>query len=104
MLLMVEKGIWGGITQAVKCYAKANNKYMKDLFDLDEESKYLEYVDANNLYGWGMVQNLLTHGFLWKETGDFTPEKIDELFKKKQGLCVYVKYPIQKSCTKITMS
>ena len=107
MLLMVEKGIRGGITQAVKCYAKANNKYMKDLFDLDEESIYLEYVDANNLYGWGMVQNLLTHGFLWKETGDFTPEKIDELFKKnKRGylLEVYVKYPIQTSCTKITMS
>ena len=31
MLLMVEKGIRGVITQAVKRYAKANNKYMKDL-------------------------------------------------------------------------
>ena len=31
MLLMVEKGIRGGITQAAKCYAKANNNYMKDL-------------------------------------------------------------------------
>ena len=96
MLLMVEKGIRGGITQAVKCYAKANNKYMKDLYDLDEESIYLEYVDANNLYGWGMVKNLLTHGFLWKKAGDFNPEKIDELFKEdKRGylLEVYVKCP-----------
>ena len=40
MLLMVEKGIRGGITQAVKCYAKANNKYMKDLYKPDEESIY----------------------------------------------------------------
>ena len=69
MLLMVEKGIRGGITQAVKRYAKANNKYMKDLYNPDEESIYLQYVDANNLYGWAMVQNLPTHRFLWKKTG-----------------------------------
>ena len=49
MLLMVEKGIRGGITQAVKRYAKANNKCMKDLYNLDEKSMYLQYVYANNL-------------------------------------------------------
>ena len=69
---------------------------MKDLYNSDEESIYLQYVDANNLYGWAMVQNLPTHGFLWKDTEDFTPEKIDELVKKdKRGylLEVDVKYP-----------
>ena len=55
MLLMVEKGIQGGITQAVKRYAKANNKYMNDLYNPDEKSIYLQYLDANNLYGWKMV-------------------------------------------------
>ena len=79
---MLEKGIRGGISQAVKRYAKANNKYMKDLYTPDEESIYLQYVDANNLYGWAMVQNLPTHGFLWKEAEDFTPEKIE---KRKNG-------------------
>ena len=49
MLLMFEKGIRGGITQAVKGYAKANNKYMKDQYNLDEESTYLQHLDANNL-------------------------------------------------------
>ena len=76
MELMVEKGIRGGITQAVKRYAKANNKYMKDLFNPNEESTHLQYLDANNLYGWAMVQKLPTHKFLWKEAEDFTPEKI----------------------------
>ena len=96
MLLIVEKGIRGGITQSVKCYAKANNKYMKDLYNPDEESIYLQYLDANNLYGWAMVQNLPTHGFKWENGEDFTPEKIDELVKKdKKGylLEVDVKYP-----------
>ena len=96
MLLMVEKGIRGGITQAIKRYAKSNSKCMKDLYNPDEESIYLQYLDANNLYGWAMVQNLPTHGFLWKEAEDFTPEKIDELVKKdKRGylLEVDVEYP-----------
>ena len=53
MLLMVEKGIRGGICTAVHWYAKANNKYMKD-YDKNKESSYLDYWDVNNLYGWAM--------------------------------------------------
>ena len=93
---MVEKGIRGGISQAVKRYAKANNKYMKDLYNPDELSTYLQYVDANNLYGWAMINNLPTHRFRWKNGEDFTPEKIDELVKKDKKeylLEVDVKYP-----------
>ena len=48
---MFEKGIRGGITQAVKRYVKANNKYMKDSYNPDEESIYLKYLDAKNLNG-----------------------------------------------------
>ena len=55
VLLIVEKDILDGITQAVKRYAKANNKYMKGLYNLDEESIYLLCLDAKNLYGWVMV-------------------------------------------------
>ena len=48
MLLMVEKGIRGGIYHAIHRYAKANNKYMKD-YDKNKESSYLKYWDVNDL-------------------------------------------------------
>ena len=53
MLLMTEKGIKGGICQAIHRYAKANNKYMKN-YDKNVKSSYLMYLDANNLHGWEM--------------------------------------------------
>ena len=62
MLLMVEKGTRGRICHAIHRYAKANNKYMKN-YDKDTESSYLEYLDANNLYGWAMSQKLPVNGF-----------------------------------------
>ena len=49
-VLMFEKGIRGGISQAIQRYASTNNKYMPN-FNLKQTSTYLLYVDANNLYG-----------------------------------------------------
>ena len=53
MLMMIEKGIRGGMCDAIYRYAKANNKYMKD-YNKNIESSHLEYLDANNLYGWAL--------------------------------------------------
>ena len=64
MLLMVEKGTRSGICQATHRYAKANNKYMKN-YDKNIESSYIEYLDANNLYGLGKSQKLPVNGFEW---------------------------------------
>jgi len=61
MLLMFEKGKRGGVSMIPKRYAKANNKYMKD-FNL-EESKFIQYLDANNLYSWAMSQPLPVSNF-----------------------------------------
>ena len=63
-LLMVEKGIRGGICHAIHIYAKANNKYMKN-YDGNKESLFLEYLDANKLYDWAMSEPLPADGFDW---------------------------------------
>ena len=76
MLLMFEHGIRGSIAQAVHRYAKANNPYMGDKFDPDECTSYLQYLDANNLYGWAMSQSLPTGGFRWVS---IEPNEIGEL-------------------------
>ena len=52
MLLMIEKGIRGGICHCIYWYAKANNKYMKDYNDKNNESSYLNYWNIKNWYGW----------------------------------------------------
>ena len=79
MLMMFERGIRGGITHISKRYSEANNKYMKS-YDSKKKSKFIQYLDANNLYGWAMSQNLPTHGFKWMK--DLTLEKVDEILEK----------------------
>ena len=67
MLLMVEEGIRGGICHSIHRYAKANNKYMKN-YNNNEESSYIQYLDANNLYGWAMSKKLPVNGFRWLDS------------------------------------
>ena len=93
MLLMFEQGIRGGITQAVHCYASANNPYMGETYNPSEESSYLQYLDANNLYGWAIPQLLPTGRFRWV---DVKPKEIQKLVKcedKGYLLEVDISYP-----------
>ena len=60
----MKKGIRGGICQATHRYATANNQYIKNS-DKNNESSYIEYLDANNLYGWEMSQKLPVKGSKW---------------------------------------
>ena len=65
MLLMVEKGIRGGMCNAIHRYAKVNTKYMKK-YDKNKASSYIQYLGANNVYGWKMSQKFPVDGFKWK--------------------------------------
>ena len=65
MLLMFEKGIRGGISMISNRYGQANNKYMKEKFDSSQPSKFVPYLDANNLYGWAMMKPLPVGKFQW---------------------------------------
>ena len=60
---MVEKRIRSGICHAIRRYAEANNKYMKN-YAKNKESSYLVYLGTNNLYGWAMSQKRPVEGFI----------------------------------------
>ncbi|KAJ8914863.1 hypothetical protein NQ315_014876 [Exocentrus adspersus] len=65
MLMFVERGIRGGLSQVcAKRKSVANNKYMPD-YNPNEPPKYLMYFDVNNQYGWAMSQSLPYGGFKW---------------------------------------
>ena len=82
MLLMVEKRIRGGICHSIHRYAKANNKYMKN-YDENKESSHIQYLDANNLYGWAMSKILPFNEFKWeKNTSKFNEEFIKNYDEK----------------------
>ena len=96
MLLMFERGIRGGITQSVHRYASANNPYMEEC-DKDKEVNYLQYLDANNLYGWAMSQPLPTGAFRWINCDSWNPKKLVDMLSAEKNygylLEVDVKYP-----------
>ena len=89
MLLMVEEGIRGGMCHSIHRYTKTNNKYMEN-YDESKESSYIQYLGANNLYGWAMSQKLPVNGFKWIDSNEINE---NENSKKGYILKVDVKYP-----------
>ena len=69
MYSFIEEGLRRGISCIAKRYAKANNKYMK-VYDSKELSKFITYLDINNLYGWAMSEYLPYGRFKWLKDVD----------------------------------
>ena len=95
MFQFIEKGLPGGISYIANRYSKANNKYMKEYYE-NKPSKYIMYLDANNLYGWAMSQYLPTSGFKWmtqKQIDNIDLAKYKEDSKNGLILEVDLKYP-----------
>ena len=92
MFLFIEKGMRGGISYITNRYGKANNKYMKN-YNPEEASKYIMYLDANNLYGWAMSQYLPTGGFKWLTEKEVDLSKFDDESEKGLILEVDLEYP-----------
>ena len=70
--------IRGGCSGIMKRYSKANNHLMNG-YDPTKPEKYIIYVDANNLYGWSMMQKLPCSDFRW-----VTPEELREINENDQ--------------------
>ena len=95
MLLMVEKGIRGGICHSIHRYVKANNKYMQS-YNNNEESSYIQYLDANNLCCWAMSKKLPVNGFKWLDSNKINKDFIKNYNENNDNsyiLEVDVKYP-----------
>ena len=85
MNLFIEKELRGGISYTAKRYSEANNKHMK-YYDPTKPSKYISYLDMNNLYGWSVSSYLSYDGFKWLENVD----NFDVISLSKKKLTGYI--------------
>ena len=95
MFQFIEKGMRGGTSYIANRYGEANNKYMKN-YDDKIPSKYIMYLDANNLYGWAMSQYSPTGNFKWLSQKQIEKTNLGEYTENsKKGLILEVdlEYP-----------
>ena len=90
--LFIEKRLRGGISVICNRYSKANNKYIDD-YNPNEKSKFIMYLDANNLYGWSMTQYLPSGKFKFFDTENFDVSKVEDDDKYGYILKIDLEYP-----------
>ena len=94
MLLMVEKGIRGGICHAIHRYVKANAKHMKDC-DKNKDPSYLKYWDVNNVYERAMSQKLPVNKFEWIEDTSKSNEDFMKNYNEESDEGYFVRADVQ---------
>ena len=94
MFQFIEKGMRGGVSCITHRFGQANNKYVRN-YNENEPSKYIMYLDANNLYGWAMCQRLPTGGFKWLEIDSLSLDQYDEDSDRGVILEVDLEYPTE---------
>ena len=95
MFQFIEKGMHGGVPYIANRYGNANNKYIKE-YDEKAPSKYIMYLDANNLYGWAVSKYLPTGNFMWMTDKEISKINLGKYeLDSKEGLILEVdlEYP-----------
>ena len=55
-------------------------------YNKNKESSYIQYLDANNLYGWTMSQKLPVRGFEWEENMLIINKNLTKILKLTKKL------------------
>ena len=71
MYRIIQLNIRIGICHASVRYARTHNKLINSLYDPRRATFYIMEVDANNLYGWGMSQEMLDGDFEWMSDDEY---------------------------------
>jgi len=102
MLLMFEKGIRGGVSMISTRYSKSNNVHMGLKYYLDEESKFIQYLEANNFYGW--AKSKPPYPFVISSGCLKVKLKIGDNFQNKKNAFLRLTLSICKNYMNFTMS
>ena len=93
MYLFIEKGLRREISYIAKRYSKSNNKHMNN-YDPKKRSKFITYLDMNNLYGWAMSSYLSYGAFKWlKNVDEFDINSVSKKSRIGYILDVDLQYP-----------
>ena len=79
MYNFIENSILGGISMISSLHAQANNPSFPDTYDANLPRQDLNYLDANNLYGWALSQFLPTHGFRLLQQEEISALRLPDL-------------------------
>ena len=92
MYIFFEEYMRGGVSYISNRYSKTKNKYLKS-YDPKQESKYIIYLDVNNLYGYAVSNFLSTSRFKQVNPKEFDLNKYTSNSSKGYIFEIDLEYP-----------